>query len=127
MSDHREELMEDFLAEALEAQEDVEDLEIFNANLSQVVHVSVSEERVISCMNSLVIEDHKKMVILDDGADTSVLGSGWEAISVHPTRKAHVIGFDHKVAVKRDLDIVAACTIVEIEGEKVLCRSMKQS
>ena len=120
ISEPNEELMEDFLNEALDAQGEVEDLELFNANLSQIVHVSISEERVISCMNSLVIEDFEKMVILDDGADTSVLGAGWEVISVHPTRKAHVVGFDHKVAVKRDLDIVSACAIVEIEGEKVL-------
>ena len=71
-------------------------------------------------MNSLVIEEHEKLVILDDGADTSVVGHGWEVVTTHPFRKAHVIGFDHKVAVKRNLDIVTACIVVEVNGESIL-------
>ena len=31
-----------------------------------------------------------------------------------------MIGFDHKVAVKRNLDIVTACTVVEVNGESIL-------
>ena len=51
--------------------------EIFTtANCVQTVDVSLSEERITSCMNSLVIEVHEKLVILDDGADTSVVGQG---------------------------------------------------
>ena len=77
-------------------------------------------------MNSLTIEDHKKLVILDDWADTSVVGHGWEVVATHPFIKAYMIGFDHKVAVKRNLDIVTACTVVEVNGKPISFRSMKQ-
>ena len=116
-----EDIVDEFLSEALmDENEDTEDLNIFNAMLSQVVHVSVTEEQVSTCMNSLTIEQNEKMVILDNGADTCVVGKGWTNIAVHPSRKAHVIGFDHKVAVKRNLDIVTACTVVDVEGETFL-------
>jgi hypothetical protein len=36
------------------------------------------------------------IIILDDGADTCVLGQGWEKVlSVHNTRRANVVDFDH--------------------------------
>ena len=41
-------------------------------------------------------------------------------VVTHPFRKAHVIGFDYKVAVKRNLDIVTACTVVEVNGNSIL-------
>ena len=41
-------------------------------------------------------------------------------VATHLFRKAHVIGFDHKVAVKTNLDIVTVCTVVEVNGESIL-------
>ena len=41
-------------------------------------------------------------------------------MKTHPFKKAHVIGFDHKVAVKMSLDIVTACTVVEVNGGFIL-------
>jgi hypothetical protein len=41
---------------------------------------------------------------LDAGADTRVLGKGWEILYVHNTRRANVVGFDHE-AEKRNLQI----------------------
>ena len=40
------------------------------------------------------------MVILDNRADTSVIGQGWEVTAKYPNRKVYVVGFDHKSAVK---------------------------
>jgi hypothetical protein len=52
--------------------------------------------------------------ILDGGADTCVLGQGWEVLSVHNTRRANVVGFDHEAAVNRNLPIVSAITEVDL-------------
>jgi hypothetical protein len=52
--------------------------------------------------------------ILDGGADTCVLGQGWEVLSVHNTRGENVVGFDHEAAVKRNLQIVSAITAVDL-------------
>ena len=66
--------MEEYLQQAL-GMEDEDPEEVFTtANCVQKVDVSLSSEQVTSCMSSLVIEDHEKLVILDDGADTSVVG-----------------------------------------------------
>jgi hypothetical protein len=52
--------------------------------------------------------------ILGAGADTCVLGQGWEDLSFHNTRRANVIAFDHEAAVKRNLPIVSAITAVDL-------------
>ena len=75
-----EDLIEEYLQQALNQEEDEEDL-LANAFCARTVEVSVSEERVINCMNSMVIEANQKLVIMDDGADTSVIGNGWEVIA----------------------------------------------
>ena len=41
-------------------------------------------------------------------------------MATHPTRKAHVIGFDYKMAVKKSLNIVTACTVVKVNQSLVL-------
>ena len=104
---------------ASEAQSDEDDLIDLRsvANVARTVTVSVPNDRVVQCMNSLYIDDERKVSIMDNGVDTCVLGKGWKVIAKHPTRKAHVVGFDHKAAVKRDLDIVTAITAVELTGE----------
>ena len=71
-----EDMVEEYLQQAL-GMEDEDPEEIFTTeNCVQTVGVSLSSERVTSCMNSLVIEGHGKLVILDDGADTSIVGHG---------------------------------------------------
>jgi hypothetical protein len=51
---------------------------------------------------------------LDVGADICVLGHGWVILSVHNTRRANVVGFDHEVTVKRNLPIVSAITAFDL-------------
>jgi hypothetical protein len=65
-------------------------------------------------MNLLHLPGKYRISILDGGADTFVLGQGWEVLSVHNTRKANLAGFDHEAAVKRNLPIVSVITAVDL-------------
>jgi hypothetical protein len=72
-------------------------------------------------MNLLHLPVKYHISILDGGLDTCVLGQGWEFLSVHNTRRANVIGFDHEATVKRNLPIVSAITAVDLpDGTSVL-------
>ena len=51
-------------------------------------------------INTLGAEGPYKKCIMDNGADTSVIGKGWFVIA-HTQRKANVVCFDKKAAVKR--------------------------
>jgi hypothetical protein len=72
-------------------------------------------------MNLLHLPDKYHISILDGGVNTCVLGQGWEFLSVHNTRRANVVGFDHEAAVKRNLTIVSEITAVDLpDGISVL-------
>jgi phosphoserine aminotransferase len=51
-------------------------------------------------MNLIQLPEKYHISILDGGADNCVLGQGWELISVHNTRRAYVVDFDHEAALK---------------------------
>jgi phosphoserine aminotransferase len=73
------------------------------------------------CLNLLHIPDKYHIIILDCGADTCVLGQGWEVLSIHNTRRANVVVFDHEAELKRNLPIVSAITAVDLpDGISVL-------
>jgi hypothetical protein len=65
-------------------------------------------------MSLLLLPENHHISILDDGADTCVLGKGWEVLSIHNSRKANVVGFDHETAIKRNLPIVSAMTAIDL-------------
>jgi hypothetical protein len=65
-------------------------------------------------MNLLHLPKKYHISILDGVADTCVLVQGWEVLSVHNTRRANVVGFDHEAAVKRNLPIFSAITAVDL-------------
>jgi hypothetical protein len=47
--------------------------------------------------------------------------SGWEVLSIHNTRRAIRVGFDHEAAVKRNLPIVGSITSIDVsDGASVL-------
>jgi hypothetical protein len=72
-------------------------------------------------MNLLHLSGKYHISILDGGLDTCVLGEGWEVLSVHNTRRANIVGFDHEAEVKRNLPIVNAITSVDLpDGISVL-------
>ena len=64
--------------------------------------------------------------ILDCGIDTSVLGKGWEVLSIHNSRRANVVGFDHDTAVKKNLPIVSAITAVKIPDKQSILLVMNK-
>jgi hypothetical protein len=65
-------------------------------------------------MNLRHITEKYHIGIVDGGVDTCVLGQGWEVLSVHITRRANVVRFEHEAAVKRNLPIVRAITAVDL-------------
>jgi hypothetical protein len=48
-------------------------------------------------MNLLHLPEKYHISILDVRADTCVLVQGWEVFSVHNTRGANLVGFNHEV------------------------------
>jgi phosphoserine aminotransferase len=79
------------------------DYEYWSSNHNAHVTLSISNSLHNKCMNLLHIPERYHISILDGGADTCVLAQGWEVLSVHNTRIANVVGFDHEAAVKRNL------------------------
>ena len=57
------------------------------------MQVSVS---IILCITNVLLPEKRHISILDGGADTCVLGKGWEILSIHNSRRANVVGFDHE-------------------------------
>jgi hypothetical protein len=108
-TDHTYAFVDEFLEEAMkssslyEADEDV-DYEYWASNHNAHVTLSISTSLHNKCMNLLHLPEKYHISILDDGADTCVLGQGWKflVLSVHNTRRANVVGFDHEGAVKRE-------------------------
>jgi hypothetical protein len=72
-------------------------------------------------MNLLFLLEKYHISILDGGANTCVIGKGWETLSIHSSRRANVVGFDHETAVKQNLPIVSAITALDLpNGQSVL-------
>jgi hypothetical protein len=87
------------------------------------IHTSTSINNTLynKCMNLLFLPEKYHISILDGGADTCVLGKGWEILSIHSSRRANVVGFDHETAIKRNLPIVSAITALDLpNGQSVL-------
>jgi hypothetical protein len=97
--------VDEFLKEAMkssslyEADEDV-DYEYWSSNHNSHVTLSISNSLHNKCVNLLHLPEKYHISILDSGADTCVFGQGWEVLSVHNTRRANVVGFDHETAIK---------------------------
>jgi hypothetical protein len=65
-------------------------------------------------MNLLFLPEKYHISILDGGADTCVLGKGWEILSIHSLRRENVVGFDHEMAIKRNFPIVSTVTALDL-------------
>jgi phosphoserine aminotransferase len=96
-----------------EVDEDI-DFEYWSSSHNAHATLSISNSLHNECMNLLHLPDKYHISILDGGADTCVLGQGWEVLSVHNSRRANVVGFDHEAAIKRNLPIVSAITAVDL-------------
>ena len=69
------------------------------------IHASISVNNTLlhKCMNLLFLPERYHISILDGGADTCVLGKGWEILPTHNLRRVNVVGFYHETAIKRNL------------------------
>jgi hypothetical protein len=85
-------------------------------NSEHNIHASIRVKNALfnKCMNLLFLPERYRKSILDGGADTCVLGKCWEVISIHKSRKANAVGFDHETAIKRNLLIVGAITAIDL-------------
>ena len=79
-----------------------------------------ADDDVRTCINSLFLNERESVTIIDSGADTCILGKAWQVLAENPTRRANVVGFDHKASVKRNLAIVTAVTAVDIDDKTYL-------
>ena len=80
-------------------------------NHTVVVHVDTRRA-------ALIHQDGFRL-IMDSGADTTVIGKGWDIIE-YTGSKANLYGFDSKHAKKMNLDIVHAQTVIEQDGNKLV-------
>jgi hypothetical protein len=71
-------------------------------------------------MSLLFLPEKHHICIFDGGADTCVLGKGWKILSVHNSKRANVVGFDHEAAVKTNLPIASAITAVDLPNRQSL-------
>jgi hypothetical protein len=116
-TDQTHAFVDEFLEEEMksssvyEADEDV-DYEYSSSNHNAHATLSISNSLHNKCINLLHLPEKHHISILDGGADTCVLGQGWEVLSVHNIRRVNVVGFDHEAAVKWNLPIVSAITVV---------------
>jgi hypothetical protein len=117
--DHTYAFDDTFLEEAMknssiyEADEDA-DYEYWSSNHNAHATISISNSINNKFMNLLHLTGKYHISILDGGADTCILGQGWEVLSVHDTNRSNLVGFDHEAAVKRNLPIVNAITAVDL-------------
>jgi hypothetical protein len=111
--------VDEFLEEAIksssiyEADEDV-DYEYWSSNHNAHATLSISNSLHNKFMDLLHLPEKYHISVLDGGADTCVLGQGWEVLSIHKTRRVNVVEFDHEAAVKRNLPIVSAINVVDL-------------
>ena len=82
------------------------------------ITVHLRGENAVKAHNLHVGEVHKKCII-NNGADTSVIGQGW-LVAEHTTRKANMIGFDSVHAVKKNLPIVTTISAVDNGDDTML-------
>jgi hypothetical protein len=97
------------------------DYEYWSSNHNAHATLSISNSLYNKYINLLHLPEKYHISILDVGADTCVLGQGWEVLCVHNTRRANVLRFDHEATLKRNLPIVSAITAVDLpDGSSVI-------
>jgi hypothetical protein len=104
----------------VEAQQDT-DYDFWTSDHNVHTSISINNTLYKKCMNLLFLPENHHISILNGGADTCVIGKGWEVLSIHNSRRANVVGFDHETAIKRNIPIVSAMTAIDVpSGESML-------
>jgi len=117
--------VDEFLEDAIKSsnlyEEQDANYETWNSEHNIYASISINNTLYNQCMSLLLLPEKRHISILDGGADTCVLGKGWEILSIHNSRRANVVGFDHETAIKKNLPIVSAITTVDLpNGESIL-------
>jgi hypothetical protein len=72
-------------------------------------------------MHLLFLPENHHISILFVGANTCLLGKGWEVLSIHNLRRANEVGVDHETAIKWNLSLVSAITAIDLTfGQSIL-------
>jgi hypothetical protein len=119
--DFDDEFLEDAIKNSNLYEEQDIDYDPWNSEQNIYTSLSINNTLHNKCMSLLFLPEKHHISILDDGADTYDLGNGWETLSIHSSRRANVVGIDHKAAVKKNLPIVGAITAVDLpDGQSIL-------
>ena len=120
-NDFIDEFLEDAIKSSNLYEEQDDDYEAWNSEHNVYTSISINNTLHNKCMSLLFLPENHHISILDGDADTCVLRKGWEVLSIHNSRKANVVGFDHETAVKKNLPIVSAITAVDLpDGQSIL-------
>ena len=79
--------------------------------------LSINELQVSKVFN---LSNSQPYSIMDNGADTSVIGQGWYILGVYEFRKMNIIDFDSQASRKDVLRVVIAITAVELSNGQVI-------
>jgi hypothetical protein len=117
--------IDDFLEDATKSsnlyEEQDADYEPWNLEHSIYTSISLNSTLHNMCMSLLFLPENHHISILDGGAGTCVLGKGRKILSIHNSRRANIVSFDHEAAVKKNLPIVSANTAVDLSnGQSIL-------
>jgi phosphoserine aminotransferase len=91
---------------------------IFGIQNTTYASIRVNNVLFKRCMNLLFLPERYHISILDGGADSFILGRGWNVIYTHKTRRSNVVDFDHETAIKQNHPIVIAITAIDLSEEK---------
>ena len=127
-SEGAHEVLNAFLARqsAAESGEDSDEEDFLISSACSTIttsYVGITDARATAIKNLLTLSDGNHISISDNGADTCVLGKGWHIVATHPTRRAHVIGFDKQYAQKCNLPIVSGVTVVDLPEGPILLQA----
>jgi hypothetical protein len=124
--DHNYGFVDEFLEKAwstsniYEAQQDT-DYDFWSSDHNVHTSISINNTLYKKCMNLLFLQENHHISILDGCADTCALGKGCKVLSIHSSRRANVVGFDHETAIKWNLPIVSAITAIDLpSGQSIL-------
>ena len=125
-TDHTYGFTDDYLEEAINTSniyESTQETDYYYWISEHNSHASISINNTFhnKFMNLLFLPESYHISILDGGADTCRLSKRWEVLSVHNSRTANVVGFDHETVIKRNLPIVSTITALDLpNGQSVL-------
>jgi hypothetical protein len=89
--------IDEFLEDAIKSSnlhdEQGTDYEMWNSDRNVYTSLSINNTLYVKGMNLLFLPEKLHVSILDGGADTCVLGKGWEVLSIHNPEEQMLLVF----------------------------------